>query len=306
MSLTHNADYRIRNLAYAKYIRGNGESPNVLGQYTLAAGNANFTFTAVEIYIGLDRYFKFKNGTKYWTVSATNDGALTLEDLLAVSGNAHLRQCFKLIQVSQGVFMLEVQSLPNSRVQLAGPLDLEGRYIQIFPNQVNHPSEQFAFELVGSAAVVDTPVIRKPVYSDDDKIYVENVEAGASIQLYSNDQALGPQRTNNTDGTTTLEVSISPLPKGTSLKIQAFKGGESPSTSAVVKVEEYVEIIRVRPPTGSVVYNVEIMNVESGNTNENVVAARFDPPKILVSNLASVAAAEAYMQNNNYVKTQPN
>lgn len=304
MSLTHNADYRIRNLAYAKYIRGNGENPNVLGQYTLTAGNANFTFTAVEIYIGLDRYFKFKNGTKYWTVAATNDGALTLEDLLSVSGNAHLRQCFKLIQVSQGVFMLEVQSLANSRVQLAGPLDTEGRYIQLFPAQVNHPQEQFSFELVSSAAVVDTPVIRTPVYSDEDKIYIENVEAGATIQLYSNNQALGPQRNNSSNTNTTIEIGISPLEKGTQLKVQAFKSGETPSTSAIIKVQEYVEIIRVRPPTGDVVYNVEIMNAESGNTNENVVASRFDPPKILASNLSSVAAAEAFMQNNNYVKTQ--
>lgn len=303
MSLTNNAIYRVRNLAYGKYIKGNGQTPNVLGQYTLTESD-DFKFTAVEVVINVDRYWKLKVGTKFWTVAESNDGALTLEDQLGLSGNAYYRQTFKLIQVSSGVFMLEALSLLNSRVQLAGPLDTEGRYIQLFPAQVNHPQEQFGFELVSSTGSVEVPIIRSPVYSHHETLYVENVEAGAGVQLYIDNQAVGPQRTNNSPGTATLELSIAAIAKGKSLKVQAFKQNESPATSAIVKVDEYVEIILVRTPAGSVTYNVEIMNAQSGNTNENTVAERFNPPKILSTGLASLAAAETYRNNNNYIKTQ--
>lgn len=303
MTLTNNAEYRVRNLAFGKYIKGNTATTPVLGHYTYNANDAAFKFVAVAVVLLTEQYYKLKIGTKFWTVAASGDGQLTLEDELSATGNANYRQIFQLIDVSNGVVMLAPRSAPNSRVQLAGPLVEEGRYIQLFSVQVNQPQEQFAFELVSSSGVVEVPAVRQPVYSNHEKIYVENVEAGAGIQLYRNGQAYGYQRFNNSAGVATLEVDVTGLLKGDSLTADAFKTGETPSTSAITKVQEAAGIVRVRETNGTVTYNVEILEIKSGSNSETADAQRFGTPKILASGL-SLAAAESFRTNANYVKTQ--
>lgn len=304
MTLTNNAAYRVRNLAFGKYIKGSTTSPFPLGHYTYNANDATFNFTAVGVILITEQFYKLKTAAnKFWTVPESGSGQLTLEDELSTTANAFYRQLFQLIDVSNGVVMLAPRSAPNSRVQLAGPLVEEGRYIQLFSVQVNQPQEQFAFELVSSAGTVEVPAIRQPVYSHHEKIYVENVEAGAGIQLYRNGQAYGYQRFNNSAGVATLEVDVTGLLKGDNLTADAFKTGETPSTSAVTKVQEAAGIVRVRETNGTVTYNVEILNIVSGSNSDTANAQRFGTPKVLASGL-SLAAAESFRANANYVKAQ--
>lgn len=303
-TLTNGADYKIRNLAFSKYIKGNAGSPNVLGHYTYNANDTNFEFEAVGVVLLVDTYYKLKNGSLFWTVPASGDGQLTLETELSTTANAYYRQLFQLIEVTAGVVMLAPRSAPNSRVQLAGPLVDEGRYLQLFSTQTNASNEQFAFELLSGNTVVDTPAVRQPVYSHHTSIFVENVETGATIQVYLNGQAFGPQRTNNSAGTATIEVPISGLSKGNSITVDAFKSGETPAISAQTKVEEGAMIVRVREPNGSVTFNVEIAEILSGSTAETASAQRFASPRILTSGLASAAAAESFRDNLQYVRTQ--
>lgn len=305
MTLTNGADYKVRNLAFSKYIKGSGADPDVLGHYTFNANDEDFIFTAVGAILISEQFYKFKTADdKFWTVDASNAGALTLEDELSTTANAFYRQLFKLIEISQGVVMLAPRSAINGRVQLAGPLVDEGRYIQLFSTQVNQASEQFAFELVSSDAVVDTPVIRTPIYSHHESIFVENVEAAASIQLYKSGAAYGPQRTNAGPGTATIEIAVSGLAKGEMLSVDAFKTGESPSVAETVRVQEAAAIVRVRNPNGTDTYNLEIVEIESGTTSDTAKAKRFATPKILASGLASAAAAESARTTASYVKNQ--
>lgn len=309
MTLTHNARYRVRNLAFSKYIKPNGDATPQLGHYTYNANDILFEFIAVETVLLTTTYFKLKSDSnKYWTAPATlpdSGGApMTLQNDLGLTDNAFFRQCFQLIEVSAGVVMLAPRSAPNARVQLAGPLPDEGRYIQLFFKEVNQAAEQFAFELVSSLQVVDKPVIRKPIYSDDTTIYVENIEAGASIQLLRDGQAYGPQRTNNTTGTVTIEVPITGLVKGGNFKADAFKTGESPTQADPVTVEEAAIIVKVKEPNGTFSYNLEVADVVSGTTTDNAIAPRFNPPKILQTGLTSLGAAEAARTTAKYTKTK--
>lgn len=302
-TLINNLVYRIRNLAFAKHVKPNVSIATQIGQYTLNSNDATFNFTVEGAILITEQYYKFKTAnSKYWTVPESGNGPITLEDVLPMTANAFYRQLFRLIEVTPGVVMLEPRNIPNGRVQLAGPLVDEGRYFQVF-TQVNQPQEQFAFELISSAAV-DIPVIQTPVYSDFNEIVVLGVESEATIQLYKNGQAYGPQRINLSPTTSNIVVSINGLSKGEPLKVEAFKAGEANSTSVEIKVDEFVGVIKVTPPTGAVTYNVEILQVISGSTTGDVNAVRFPTPKILASGLSSATAALSYMSSNNYIKTQ--
>lgn len=303
-TLINNSVYRIRNLAFAKYIKPNGGGPpNVLGHHTFLSTDTLFNFTVEGVVLITEPYWKFKTAdNKYWTVPESGTGPLTVESALTTTGNAYHRQLFRLIDVSAGVVMLEPRNIPNGRIQVAGPLPDEGRYIQIF-TQVNQPQEQFAFELISSAAV-DVPTIQTPIYTDFSEIIILGVESEATIQLYKNGQAYGPQRQNTALTTANISVSINGLVKGEPLKVEAFKAGEANSTSPEIKVEEFVGVVKVTPPTGAVTYNVEILQVISGSSSGDVNAIRFNPAKILSGGLSNAAAALSYMTTNNYIKTQ--
>lgn len=302
-TLIDNSTYRIRNLAFAKYIKPNGGLPNILGHHTLLSTDALFNFIVEGHILVVEQYYKFRTAdNKYWTVPESGSGALTIENALPLTANAFYRQLFRLIDVSPGVVMLEPRNIPNGRVQIAGPLPDEGRYLQIF-SQVNQPQEQFAFELISSAAV-DIPTIQTPVYSDFSEIIVLGVESGATIQLYKSGQAYGPQRQNTSLTTANISMSINGLTKGEVLKVEAFKAGEASSTSPEIKVDEFVGVVKVTPPTGSATYNVEILQVISGSSSGDANAIRFNPAKILSGGLSSAAAALSYMTANNYIKTQ--
>lgn len=303
MNLTNNAVYKVRNMAFSKYIKGNTDSTPQLGHYTYNANDTAFEFIAVEAAVNTTIYYKLKTaGNKYWTVPASGDGPLTLESDLGLTANAFYRQTFSLVDVSQGVVMLVPLSAPNGRVQLAGPLVDEGRYIQLFGFQVNHPSEQFAFELVSSAETVDKPVIRRPVYSHHTKLYFENIENGAGIQPYINGLAFGPQRLNDTGATATIEVAVSGLTKGGVISCDAFKTGESPAVAATVTVEEAVIIVKVKAPNGTITYNLEIGEVTAGSTTDTATVKRFDTPKVIQYGISSLAAAELARTTAKYTK----
>ncbi|WP_428663539.1 hypothetical protein [Runella sp.] len=305
MNLTNNARYRVRNLAFSKYIKPNADATPQLGHYTYNANDILFEFIAVETVLLTTTYYKLKSDSnKYWTVPNTGDGPLTLQNDLGLTDNAFFRQCFQLIEVSAGVVMLAPRSAPNARVQLAGPLPDEGRYIQLFSFQVNSSAEQFAFELVSSLEVVDKPVIRKPIYSHHTQVFVENIEAGASIQLLRDGLAFGPQRPNSTAGTITIEIPITGLAKGGNFKADAFKTGESPTVADTVTVEEAAIIVKVKEPSGTFTFNLEVGEVVSGTTTDNAQAQRFNPPKILQSGLTSLGAAEAARATAKYTKTK--
>lgn len=303
MNLTNNAIYRVRNLAFSKYIKGNDAATPGLGHYTYNANDSAFEFTAVEIVVLTTTYYKLKTpANKFWTVPASGEGAMTLENDLGLTANAFYRQCFSLLDVSQGVVMLAPLSSPNGRAQLAGPLPDEGRYIQLFTRQVNASNEQFAFELVSSVEQVDKPVIRRPIYTHHPKVFFENIENGAGIQPRLNGLAFGPQRINNAGGTTTIEVDVSGLQKGDVFACDAFKTGETPAVAATVTVEEAAIIVKVKAPDGAISYNLEIGEVISGSTTDTAQVKRFDTPKIITAGITSISAAELERTTKKYTK----
>lgn len=305
MNLTNNAVYKVKNLAFGKYIKGNTDATPQLGHYTYNANDAAFEFIAVETVILTTTYFKLKTpGNKFWTVPSSGSGALTLENDLGLTANAFYRQTFSLIDVSLGVVMLAPLSNPNARVQLAGPLPDEGRYIQLFGFQVNASNEQFAFELVSSTEVVDKPVIRRPVYSHHTKLYFENIENGAGIQPRLNGLAYGPQRFNGTGATATIEIDVTGLNKGDVIGCDAFKAGETSTVAATVTVEEFAGIVKVKNPDGTVTYNLEILEVLSGTTTDTAQPKRFDTPKVLQTGVTSLAAGELARNTAKYTKTK--
>lgn len=314
LQLTEGAEYRIRNAWSNKYAAPASQvSAAQIQHFTLASGDNKQIwvaeladqYTATDGRVVRSYFLKNKGTTLYWTnpASTTYGDPCTL--LAKITGGPATRQWYRFEQHAAGVYFIKPGLPSTGYIQLSGPSLTEGQYIQLFPNSVGGSSELWLVEPVASpGTILAKPVIKGPIYSDHTSIFVENIEAGAGIQLYKSGQAYSFQRTNDTAITATLEAQVTGLQKGDSFTCDTFKTGRTANRADAVVVDEFAGIVQKTDTGGAITYQIEILKVSAGTNLNTIQAARFEPPKILFENISTLSVARTTLANAGYKKTE--